>query len=129
MNRSVVETSSAPAAVGAYSQAIKVSQAQTLVFVSGQIGLDPSSGALVDGGIEAQAKCALKNLQAVLAASGMSFSNVVRATLYLTDMAEFQKVNKLYAECFEGEPPARVTIGVASLPLGAVFEIDAIAAQ
>lgn len=120
-----IRTEAAPAPVGPYSQAIR---AQGLIFASGQIPLDPKTGELVGGEIEDEARQVLANLRAVLEAAGSDLDRVVKATVYLTDLSLFPRVNAVYAEAFEREPaPARVTVGVASLPLGARVEIDAIA--
>ncbi len=124
MTRRIVETPEAPAAVGPYSQAVV---AGGWVFCSGQIGLDPARGELVGGGTADQARRALENLTAVLRAAGAGWTDVVRTTIYLVDMADFAEVNAIYAE-FAGEaPPARATVAVAALPLGARVEIDAVA--
>jgi len=126
--RSVREVVSehAPAPVGPYSQAVAHGG---LLFCSGQIPLDPESGALVPGEIEAQAHRVLANLGAVLAAAGCGFEDVVRTTVYLVDLSLFPRVNAVYGEYFTAEPaPARATVQVAALPLGAAIEIDAIAA-
>ncbi len=121
-----VRTDGAPAPVGPYSQAIEHGG---WVFASGQVPLDPATGKLVGGDIEAQTRTVLANLKAVLEAGGASFSNVVRTTIYLTDLADFPRVNAVYGEHFSNEPqPARATVQVAALPLGAEIEIDAIAA-
>ena len=120
-----VRSSQAPAPVGPYSQAI---EHEGWLFVSGQIPLDPQTEALVEGDIEAQAERVLANLRAVLEAAGSSLDRVVRSTIYLTDLARFPRVNDVYARYFTSDPrPARVTVGVAALPLGAQIEIDAIA--
>jgi 2-iminobutanoate/2-iminopropanoate deaminase len=95
--------------------------------LSGQIGLDPASGALVAGGIEAETRQVLANLSAVLGAAGGSFDDVVRTTIYLVDLADFARVNEIYAEHFKAPFPARATVGVAALPRGARVEIDAVA--
>jgi 2-iminobutanoate/2-iminopropanoate deaminase len=122
-----LRTSAAPASVGPYSQAVEHAG---LVFVSGQIGLDPATGRLVGGGVEAQTRRALANLRAVLEAAGASLADVVRTTLYLVDLAAFPRVNAVYAEHFASSPrPARSTVQVAALPLGARVEIDAIAVR
>lgn len=119
-------TASAPSPVGPYSQAIVHGD---LVFASGQIPLDPSSGKLVDGAIEAQAERALENLRAVLEASGSGLARVLRTTVYVTDLSLFARVNAVYARYFAAAPqPARATVQVAALPLGALIEIDAVAA-
>jgi 2-iminobutanoate/2-iminopropanoate deaminase len=126
--RTVVSTSEAPNAIGPYSQGIKVSGGE-MVFCSGQVGLDPATGELVSGGVEAEAERAMKNLAAVLAAAGASFKDVVRTTIFLADMADFSKVNAVYAKFFEKDPPARATVQVAALPKMARVEIDAIAVR
>jgi 2-iminobutanoate/2-iminopropanoate deaminase len=111
--------------VGPYSQAV---QAKDLIFASGQIPLDPASGKLVPGDIEAQAEQVIANLSAVLEAAGSSLQRVVRTTVYLVDLSHFPRVNAVYARHFVGEPaPARATVQVAALPLGSQIEIDAIA--
>jgi 2-iminobutanoate/2-iminopropanoate deaminase len=122
--REPVHTSRAPAAIGPYSQAIR---AAGWVWVSGQIGTDPVSGALVAGGIEAEAQRTLENLSAVLEAAGSALERVVRCTVYLTDLGDFAAVNAIYARFFAAAPPARVTVQVAALPRGARIEIDAVA--
>ncbi len=123
--RSEVRTEGAPAPVGPYSQAIRSGD---WVFASGQIPLDPTTGELVQGEIEDETRQVLGNLQAVLEAAGSGLDRVVKATVYLTDLGLFPRVNAVYAEAFETLPaPARVTVGVAALPLGASVEIDAIA--
>jgi len=125
MKREEVRTSGAPAPVGPYSQAIR---AGDWLFASGQIPLDPATGKIVTGEIEDEARQVLENLGAVLEAAGTGFDRVVKATVYLTDLSLFPRVNVIYAEFFSAAPaPARVTVGVASLPLGARVEIDAIA--
>ena len=123
--RRVIRSDEAPAAVGPYSQAI---EAAGLIWVSGQIPLDPVTGRLVDGGIEEQARRALTNLEAVLDAGGSGLDRVLRATVYLADMAEFEAFNGVYAEFFGTEPPARACVEVSALPRGARVEIDAVAA-
>lgn len=120
-----VRTQGAPAPVGPYSQAIA---RDGWIFVSGQIPLDPASGELVGEDAAAQARQVLANLGAILEAAGAGFGDVVRTTIYLTDLAAFQAVNAVYAESFRVAPqPARATVQVAALPLGAQVEIDAIA--
>ncbi|MEM6296448.1 MAG: RidA family protein [Myxococcota bacterium] len=127
MKREIIETSNAPAAIGPYSQAVAVTGGRTL-FCSGQIPLDPATGELTGGDdVEAQTKQVLDNLGAVLEAGGMSYDHVVKAGIFLADMADFAKVNALYAERFGAEPPARATVQVAGLPKGVKVEIDAIA--
>ena len=122
--REAISTSEAPAAIGPYSQAIR---AGDLVFVSGQIPLDPSSGQLVDGGITEQTHRVLKNLDAILRAAGTSFSHVVKTTVYLSDMTDFATVNAIYAEYFPAPAPARATVQAARLPRDVKVEIDVIA--
>jgi 2-iminobutanoate/2-iminopropanoate deaminase len=121
-----VETAAAPAPVGPYSQAVVHAG---LVFASGQIPLDPRTGRLVEGPIEAQTEQVIANLTAVLAAAGASLGDVLRTTVYVTDLSLFARVNAVYARHFGSNPkPARSTVQVAALPLGAAVEIDAIAA-
>lgn len=121
--REIINTASAPAAIGPYSQAIR---AGDCVYTSGQIGLEPESGKLVEG-VEAQTRQVLANLKAVLAAAGASFEQVVKTTIFLVDMADFQTVNALYAAEFAAEPPARSTVQVTALPRKALVEIEAVA--
>jgi len=123
--REEIRTADAPAPVGPYSQAIRSGD---VVYVSGQIPLDPATGKKVEGEIEDEARQVLANLKAVLEAAGSGMDRVVKATVYLTDLSLFPRVNAVYAEAFDADPaPARVTVGVAALPLGAQVEIDAIA--
>ena len=120
-----VHSNGAPAPVGPYSQAISHAG---WVFASGQIPLDPRTGARVEGDIEAQTERVIANLAAVLEAAGSSLANVVKTTVYVTDLALFARINAVYARHFTGDPPpARATVQVAALPLGAAIEIDAIA--
>jgi 2-iminobutanoate/2-iminopropanoate deaminase len=119
-----IATKHAPKAIGPYSQAIK---ANGLLFTSGQISLDPATGELVQGDFAAQVRRVFKNLEAVLQEAGTSFSNVAKATVYLTDLANFQTLNTIYAEYFGDHKPARTTIGVKELPKGSLVEIDLIA--
>lgn len=123
----VIATKDAPAAIGSYSQG--TAYEGKLVFCAGQIGIDPRTGELAPGGIEAQTERAMKNLEAVLEAGLTSFINVVKVTIYLTDMADFPVVNQIYGRYFgEDLPPARSTVQVAALPKGALIEIECIAA-
>ena len=124
MNREIVATDKAPGAVGPYSQAVRVGD---FVFTAGQIPLDPATGQMVEGGIEVQARQALTNVSAVLEAAGTSLSNVVKTTVFLADMGEFQAMNSVYAEFFPDAPPARSAVQVAALPLNARIEIETIA--
>lgn len=119
-----VFTSKAPKAIGPYSQAIRINN---FVFASGQAGLDPQTGELVAGGIEAETRQVLTNIKNVLEAAESSLDAVVKTTVFLIDMAEFPKMNAIYAEFFPKDPPARSTVGVAALPKGARVEIEAIA--
>jgi 2-iminobutanoate/2-iminopropanoate deaminase len=123
MPRQVTETADAPAAVGPYSQAIRCGDT---IYTAGQLGLDPQTGQLV-GGIKAQTEQALRNVAAILAASGASIADVVKTTVYLQDMADFRIMNEVYATFFVDAPPARSTVQVAALPLGGLVEIEAIA--
>ena len=126
MSKTKVHTDAAPAAIGPYSQAVAV-PAGALLFCSGQIGLDPDTGEMVEGGVEAEARRALESLKAVLQAGGASLESVVKTTVFLADMADFARVNAIYAEFFSGVAPARAAVQAAALPKGARFEIDAIA--
>ncbi len=123
--RDAVSTPKAPAAIGPYSQAIK---AGNLLFLSGQIPLDPATGQLVPGGIEAQTRQVFTNIGAILGAAGLSFDAVVSATVYVSDMNDFAKVNEVYATYFSSPAPARATVQVARLPKGALVEIQITAA-
>jgi 2-iminobutanoate/2-iminopropanoate deaminase len=120
-----IETSGAPRAIGPYAQGLQLPGG--LVFCSGQIGLEPSTGAMVDGGVEAQAARALGNLAAVLEAAGGSLRSVVKTTVYLVDMGDFAAVNEVYAEAFGDHRPARAAVEVSRLPKDAAVEIEAIA--
>lgn len=124
-HRELITALGAPAAVGPYSHAVR---AGALLFCSGQIPLDPETGELVGSTPGPQARRCLENLQAVCAAAGTQLADAVRLTLYLTDMGSFAEVNDVYAEFFPAGPPARVAIGVAALPRGAMVEIDAVIA-
>ena len=124
--KTVITTTAAPGAIGPYSQAI---EANGLIFVSGQIPLDPATGAFVPGGVEVQAEQSLKNLKAVLEAAGCSLADVVKTTVFLTNMGDFAAVNEVYARFFTAECPARSAVQVGALPKGALVEIEAIAAK
>ena len=119
-----ISTARAPAAIGPYAQA---TVAGGMVFCSGQIGMSPKDGALVPGGVAAQARQAMANLGAVLEAAGAGFPEVVKTTLYLVEMSDFAVVNEIYEEALGTALPARATVAVCELPKGALFEIDAIA--
>jgi len=122
--REVIATENAPAAVGPYSQGIRAGH---LIFTAGQLGMDPTTGKLVEGGVEAQARQALTNLQAVLEAAGTSLDRAVKVTVFLQDIEDFKAVNGVYAQFFTQDPPARSAVQVAALPLGGLVEIEAIA--
>jgi 2-iminobutanoate/2-iminopropanoate deaminase len=122
--RERIHTEKAPAAVGPYSQAIR---AAGWIWASGQVALDPATGELVEGGVEEQTRRALDNLSAVLEAAGAGLDRVVRATVYLTDLGEFDTMNRVYSAYFGEVPPARVCVEVSRLPKGALVEIDAVA--
>ena len=124
MRREVVSTEKAPRAIGPYEQAIKING---FLFTSGQIALDPATGKLIEGDISAQTRRVLENLKAVLEAGGGSLDQVVKATVYLTDLSNFSKMNEIYAEYLGHVKPARSTVGVATLPSGASVEIDLVA--
>ena len=124
MKKEVVSTDKAPAAVGPYSQAIR---AGDMLFLSGQVPLDPATGKLVEGGIEEQASRACKNLAAVLESQGLSLDNVVKTTVFLTDISKFPLVNEVYKQHFKAPCQARSCVEVSALPLGVQVEIEAIA--
>lgn len=124
MEKEAIKTELAPQAIGPYSQAIKLGN---LVFLSGQVHLDPVAGKLVEGDITVQTEQVMKNLQAVLTAAGTSFDKVVKTTIYLVDMDDFAKVNEIYGKYFSIPQPARSTVAVARLPKDARIEIDLIA--
>jgi reactive intermediate/imine deaminase len=123
MTRSIISTTQAPAPVGPYSQAVRVGDT---VYLSGQIALDPVTGQLVDGGIEAQAHRAFRNLEAVAKEAGGSLADCVKLTLFLVDIGDFAKVNDVMPQYLSQPFPARSTVGVASLPRGARFEVEAV---
>src|SRR5213595_2401833 len=122
--KKIISTNEAPAAVGPYSQAVRVG---STIYCAGQIPLDPKSGQIVPGDIGAQTRRVLENITAVLKAEGLSFQNIVKTTVFLTDLADFQTVNEIYASYFKKEAPARSTVQVPALPKGARVEIEAIA--
>lgn len=124
MSREVISTAKAPAAVGPYSQAIRV---DNLVFTAGQVAIDPEQGKLIEGDIAAQTRQVLTNLSAVLEAAGSSLSQVLKTTVFLKDIHDFAAMNAVYAEFFPEKPPARSAVQVAALPLGALVEIEAVA--
>ena len=122
--KNIVFTADAPAAIGPYSQAVK---AGDTLYLSGQIGMNPATGELVSADVKEQTAQALKTMKAVLAAAGATTDNVVKTTVFLTDMADFQAVNAVYAETFASDAPARSCVAVAALPKGARVEVEAIA--
>lgn len=117
-----LHTEAAPQAIGPYSQAVQTGQ---WLFTSGQLGIDTQTGKLADG-VEAQAHCAMRNLGAILQAAGGSYSHIVKTTIFVQDLGDFQTVNQVYASYFEGDYPARSCVQVAALPMGGLVEIEAI---
>lgn len=126
MDKTVISTESAPAAIGPYSQAISTGG---LVFCSGQVPFDPKTMELVSGSIADETKQCVRNLEAVLAEAGSGLEHIVRTTIYVTNMDDFAEVNDAYGSFFPNDPPARATVGVSALPKGARVEIDCIAAK
>ncbi len=124
MKKKVIQTEKAPKAIGPYSQAIAT---DSMVYTAGQIGLIPSTGELIEGGVEEQTRQALTNLSSVLDAAGSNMANVIKTTVFLKDMGDFPKMNAIYAEFFGENPPARSTIAVAGLPKSGLVEIEAVA--
>jgi 2-iminobutanoate/2-iminopropanoate deaminase len=124
MTKQAIETTDAPGAVGPYSQAIR---SANFLFLSGQIGINPETHSVVEGGVEAQAKQVFKNIKAVLTAAGAEMKNIVKATVFLKDMGDFKRVNEIYAQQFEPPFPARSAVAVKTLPLDADIEIEVIA--
>lgn len=124
MQREIISTSAAPAAIGPYSQGVRVGR---MVYTAGQIGIDPAVGKLIEGDAVAQTERVILNLQAILRAAGADLSQVVKTTVFLLDMGDFAAMNGVYARFFSDDPPARSTVQVAALPLGARVEIEAIA--
>ncbi|MGE9985671.1 RidA family protein [Desulfovibrio sp. SGI.169] len=125
MKKEAISTSKAPAAVGPYSQAIRATG--DMLFLSGQVPLDPATGKLAEGGIEEQTAQSCKNLAAVLESQGLSLDNVVKTTVFITDISNFPKVNEVYRQFFKTPCPARSCVEISGLPLGAQVEIEAIA--
>ncbi len=124
--KTIITANDAPAALGPYSHAVAVGD---LLYTSGQIGLNPATGKLAGDGIEQQTEQVLRNLEQVLAANGMTFANVVKTTVFLTNLSDFATVNSIYATRFPAEPPARSCVQVAALPAGARIEIELVAAK
>lgn len=122
--KKVIVTTQAPAAIGPYSQAIQMGD---MLFISGQLGLDPTTGNLVESGVKAQAAQAFRNIRAILSEAGYTMQNLVKTTVFLTDMADFAAVNEVYASFFDGVFPARSAVAVRSLPKNGLVEIECIA--
>ncbi|AEG58319.1 RidA family protein [Desulforamulus ruminis] len=123
MNKVIISTDKAPAAVGPYSQAVKVGN---LLFISGQIPIDPATGNIVEGGVQDQTKQSIKNIQAICEAAGASLKDVVKTSVFVKDMNQFAKVNETYGEFFKEDAPARACVEVVRLPKDALVEIEAI---
>ncbi len=126
MEKKVIRTDNAPAPIGPYNQAIQYGD---MLFVSGQIAIDPSTGNLIEGDIQAETRMVMQNLEAVLAAAGMNFSNVIKSSIFLMDMGQFAQVNEVYGGYFTDNPPARETVQVAGLPKGVNVEISVVAGK
>lgn len=124
--REITKTTNAPSAIGPYSQAVKIN-AGKMIFTAGQIPLDPATGRLIEGDISAQTRRVLENVKAILTASGATLDNVVKTTVFMSDLGEFAAMNEVYGEFFPVNPPARSTVEVKALPRGARVEIDTIA--
>ena len=124
MKKRVIQTDQAPAAIGPYSQAVRV---DNFLYTSGQIALDPQSGEFLSGEIEQETERTIENISAILTADGLSLDNVIKTTVYLTDLSHFARMNHIYEKYFSGNKPARACVQVAALPKGAKVEIEAIA--
>jgi 2-iminobutanoate/2-iminopropanoate deaminase len=124
--KKIVNTSNAPAAIGPYSQAV---EANGMLFISGQVPVDPATGKVVEGGIVEQTKQVMKNIEAILTEAGYSFSDVIKSTCLLSDMANFAAMNEIYGSCYPENPPARAAFAVKELPLGVMVEIETIAVK
>jgi 2-iminobutanoate/2-iminopropanoate deaminase len=124
--KKIVHTENAPAPIGPYSQAV---ESGGFLFCSGQISIDPKSGQVLNGSVGEQAELVMNNIAAVLKAAGLGFENVVKSTIFLTDMGDFPAVNEIYGKYFKSEPPARSTIAVAGLPKGVKVEVEVIASR
>lgn len=123
MSKQIISTAKAPGAIGPYSQATRVGGA---LFTSGQLGIDPATGRLAEG-VRAQAEQSMRNLGAILSEAGMSYSDIVKTTIFVQDLADFKTVNEVYASFFEGDYPARSCVQVAALPMGGLVEIECVA--
>jgi 2-iminobutanoate/2-iminopropanoate deaminase len=124
MDKKIIATQNAPAAIGPYSQGVMVGN---MVFTAGQIAIDPATGKIVEGAIVEQTHQVMRNLQAILVTAGTSLDNVAKTTVFLQDMDDFKEMNQVYGQYFEGDPPARSTVQVSKLPLAVLVEIEAIA--
>ncbi len=124
--KKIIHTTKAPAAVGPYSQAV---ESKGILFVSGQLGVDPVTGTMVEGGVREQTRRLLENMKTVLLAAGYNLDDVVKCTVYLKDIGDFQAMNEVYATFFAEHPPARAAFQVAALPLDALVEIEAVAVR
>jgi len=124
--KKTISTKNAPAAIGPYSQAV---EAGGLIFISGQLPIDPATGNMVPAGIKAQTEAVLKNLEAILKSEGLSLENVLKTTVFMADLGQFAQMNEVYAGFFANDPPARATVEVKALPKAALVEIEAIAAR
>ena len=124
MEKKIIATSKAPAAIGPYSQAIRIGD---FLYTSGQISLDPETMEMITGDIEVETEKVLKNIEAILKADGLSLNNIIKTTVYLTDLSEFARMNQVYEKFFADTKPARACVQVAALPKGAKIEIDAVA--
>lgn len=126
MEKKIIRTDNAPAPIGPYSQAV---QFGNMMFVSGQIAIDPKTGELVQDNIQAETKQVMQNLEAILSEAGMDFNNVLKSTIFLMDMGQFAQVNEVYGQYFSSNPPARETVQVAGLPKGVNVEISVVVAK
>jgi len=124
--REIIRTSKAPSAIGPYSQAVKI-PAGKMIYTAGQIAIDPASGKLLEGDIKSQTRRVLENVRAILETAGAAMNDVVKTTVFMTSLSEFQAMNEVYAEFFPADPPARSTVEVSALPRGAKVEIETIA--
>ncbi|WP_028992304.1 RidA family protein [Thermoanaerobacter thermocopriae] len=122
--KTIINTETAPKAIGPYSQAIMING---FLYTSGQIAIDPATGELVEGGIEAQTERVLENIKAILKAAGMDFNNVIKTTVFVTNIRDFAKINEIYGRYFKDKPPARSLVEVKNLPKGALIEIEVVA--
>lgn len=126
MEKTIINTTNAPAPIGPYNQAVKYGN---MLYISGQVAIDPDNGNLIEGDVQAETRQVMKNLEAILAAAGMSFSNVLKTSIFLMDMGQFALVNEIYGSYFPANAPARETVQVAGLPRGVKVEISMIAGE